>query len=588
MLASLSLITLFTALKAGPAASGPFFSNSGPGLQVSPLTLSSSQAADTLVTKTLTLSNTGSLSISWAIGRGPVITYENGPLASDIGGGPGGADASILQNSTLDMLSLGFGNSLLGENRIADEFTINDPEGWYIDTITFYAYQTDSPLTSTMTAVNFRIWDGSPDIPTSTVIFGDTGTDRLIQTTWSGVYRISETTVNTIRPIMANSALAGIYLPPGTYWLDWQTDGDLASGPWAPPITIEDVLTTGNGLQLNNDDWVRTLDSGTDTHQGFPFSIRGTATDCSIPSWLSIAPISSTVAAGTADQVAVVFDSTGLGGATYSGELCLTSSDSSNPFLRLPVTLTSLLPAVTLTTTIGLDPGECATYPTLYTSGPVDAYYCYTITNSGNVSLTLHDLEDSQFGPIFSDFAATLAPGTTLDTVSAGFTFNATITASKVTTATWTAYAPLLAAAVSVTDTAAVIRGTPAIALTATVGLNADSCASTSSLTAAIGTDVYYCYRVTNMGDLPLTLHDLTDSIFGSILSAYTLTLAPGASFNTVAAGITRTAHIVANTTNTAVWTATTPPLITVTVTSAATVTAFKLYPLYLPYIQRP
>ena len=29
------------------------------------------------------------------------------------------------------------------------------------------------------------------------------------------------------------------FLGPGTYWLDWQTDGgDMYAGPLAPPITI--------------------------------------------------------------------------------------------------------------------------------------------------------------------------------------------------------------------------------------------------------------------------------------------------------------------------------------------------------------
>ena len=562
-------------------------SNPNSGLQVDPLSLESTQPIDTLVTQTLTLTNTGSLSISWAIGRGPVITYENGPLINDPGGGPDDADASTLQTSSLGMQSLGFGNSLSGENRIADEFTINDPEGWHIDTITFYAYQTESPLTSTMTALNFRIWDGSPNIPTSTILFGDTTTDRLIQTTWSGIYRLTETSANTDRPIMANTALADLYLPPGTYWLDWITDGDLESGPWAPPITIDGVLTTGNALQFNDGNWVRTRDSGTDTHQGFPFSIKATATDCDLPSWLTVDPISSTLAAGTAEQVSVVFNSTGLAAGTYSDDLCLTSSDSSSPFLRLPITITSLAPAIILTTTIGLDPGECAPTTTFYAPGPVDAYYCHTVTNSGNIPLSLHDLEDSQFGPIFSALAADLEPGASFDTVAAELPLPASIITTTVTTATWTAYNPGHQDEIAATDTAAVIIGTPALALTATVGLSPHTCASTSTLSVPIGTHVYYCYRVTNTGEIPLALHHLTDSL-GPILTAHPFILAPGAGFNTVAAGITRTVPIIAHTTNTAVWTASNGPLITVTATGSTTITAFTPHPIYMPYILRP
>ena len=51
--------------------------------------------------------------------------------------------------------------------------------GWFIQTITFFAYQTGSTTTSTMTGVNLQIWDGPPDNPGSAVVWGDTTTNVM-------------------------------------------------------------------------------------------------------------------------------------------------------------------------------------------------------------------------------------------------------------------------------------------------------------------------------------------------------------------------------------------------------------------------
>ncbi|GAB4144779.1 MAG: hypothetical protein Fur0021_01620 [Candidatus Promineifilaceae bacterium] len=204
------------------------------------------------------------------------VLYDNGPLVNCAGCGAGGADESVLQSTTLLMTTLGFGHQLINGNRIADDFTVDAAEGWNIDQITFFAYQTNSPTNpSPFTAVNYQIWDGPPNDPGSSVVFGDTVTNRLVSTTWANIYRVSETTQGTTaRPVFANVASAGVTLPPGTYWLDWQTDGTLASGPWAPPITIDGQTTTGNALQYTGT-WGPANDGGTLTQQGFPFIIEG-------------------------------------------------------------------------------------------------------------------------------------------------------------------------------------------------------------------------------------------------------------------------------------------------------------------------
>jgi hypothetical protein len=346
-------------------------------------------------------------------------------------------------------------------------------------------------------------------------------------------------------------------------------------------------------LQLNNGIWSPTTDSGQDgsgTHapQGFPFLITGSVSDCQQPDWVAVSPESNILAAGTAEQVSVAFDSTGLGAGTYTGKLCLTRSDSNNPFLSLPITLTSLAPGLILTTTIGIEPDECATTHNLYAPQPVTAYYCYTASNSGNIPLSLHDLEDSYFGPIFTAFPLMLAPGASIDTVSAGRSLSATVSASRVTTATWTAYNVGLTDVVSDSDTAAVIIGTPGLTFQATVGTSAAGCAGQSQLVVPIGTAVHYCYQVTNTGEVPLEMHNLSESAYGLIFSGYAHTLYPGESFNTVAAGITHTVLVMTDTVSTAVWTASSAPLIQVTASGATAVNTYIPRFLYMPFVIRP
>lgn len=204
--------------------------------------------------------------------------YNNGPLVSSdgVGTGVGGADESILQGD-LGMNSLGAGHQVSANNRIADDFTV-DQAGWQIDQVHFFAYQTGATA-STITAVNLRIWDGVPGAAGSNVVWGDTTTNVMSATAFSDILRVSNTTTgnSNLRQIAVSTVNVGITLSPGTYWFDWQSDGSAASGPWAPPITIKGQTTTGNALQSNDNGstWNAVNDSGTNTPQGFPFVILG-------------------------------------------------------------------------------------------------------------------------------------------------------------------------------------------------------------------------------------------------------------------------------------------------------------------------
>ena len=212
--------------------------------------------------------------------------FNNGIAAggSGVGGfvtpgtGAGGAAVSQLESP---MTTLGAGAQVVNRNRVADDFTIPAGTTWTIDSVRFYCYQTGSTTASSITEVRFRIWNGIPGEPSSTVLFGDTTTNRMTATYWTGVYRVSTDLNNTQRPIMAvraNLPPGGLVLGEGTYWIDWSFKGSLASGPWANPITIPSQQTTGNARQSQGDGAFNPLkDGGTNTDLGLPFVLFGDA-----------------------------------------------------------------------------------------------------------------------------------------------------------------------------------------------------------------------------------------------------------------------------------------------------------------------
>jgi hypothetical protein len=369
-----------------------------PTIAVSPNPMSYTQSANSTVTHTLTINNTGlGSSLVWSITEGAhtlwtmpswqpaastvgladlttardaatssattaslrldptyrhtpqnpaSVLYNNGPLVNSPGTGSGGADESVLQTTSLGMSTIGFGHQIANTNSVADDFTV-PASGWHVDTLEFFAYQTGSTTTSTINDVRYRIWNGAPNGGGS-IIYGDLTTNRLASSSFANIYRVTETTLgNTQRPVMRNVVAGNFDLPAGTYWIEWTTGGTLASGPWAPAITINGQASTGNGLQNLAGVWGNANDGGTGTpQQGFPFIINGTAAsaNCSTPSdapWLTLSPTSGTTLGGNASGVSVGFNTTGLtAGNTYTATLCVASNDLTTPLVEVPVTLT--------------------------------------------------------------------------------------------------------------------------------------------------------------------------------------------------------------------------------------------------------
>jgi hypothetical protein len=234
-------------------------------------------------------------------------------------------------------------------------------------------------------------------------------------------------------------------------------------------------------------------------------------------------------------------------------------------------------PGITLSKTVGTDPNLCATGSNISVPSGTDVTYCYEVTNTGDITLTVHELDDSELGPILTGFPYELVPG-----ASAFLTQTTNIVTDTTNIAIWTACnidgPPNLtcfdtAAFDIVSDTATAnvtILSAPSIALTKTVGLDNTTCAASSVL--AVGqpsTEVYYCYTVMNTGDVTFTTHDLDDDMLGSILSGFPFVLGPGES--TSVFPVTET--ITTTVTNVATWTAYIDTATFAIATASATVT---------------
>ena len=207
----------------------------------------------------------------------------------------------------------------------------------------------------------------------------------------------------------------------------------------------------------------------------------------------------------------------------------------------------SAVPAIVMTKTVGTT-NACGTSSDIVVDPGTTVYYCYTVQNSGDVTMTVHDLVDDQLGTLLTGYNYDLAPGaSTSHIVSTTVGMNGVIN-----TAVWTASTPGVPA-VSYTDTATVtVQINPAVVLTKTVGTDVNSCGTEDPLYLLSGGGMaVYCYTVTNTGNVTLPLHTVVDDQLGTLLGPdYAHDLAPGDSY-----WFTVTANVTATVTNVATWT---------------------------------
>ena len=151
--------------------------------------------------------------------------------------GFGGAKASCIAPHMYDD---GWQMGRLQGTWLADAFTVPTDSTWIFDTVILYGYQKGSGTASTFLSCNLQIYNGIPGLGGS-VIWGDTVTNVLVSTGWTGIYRVDTITADggleqTQRPIMYLKLhlSAPPVLSAGAYWLSWSGTGSLAVAPASP------------------------------------------------------------------------------------------------------------------------------------------------------------------------------------------------------------------------------------------------------------------------------------------------------------------------------------------------------------------
>ena len=111
-----------------------------------------------------------------------------------------------------------------------------------------------------------------------------------------------------------------------------------------------------------------------------------------------------------------------------------------------------LVPAIAVAKTVSLD-GSCGTANTINAPFGANVTYCYQVTNTGDVTLTHHTVDDDVLGPILTNFPYNLAPGG-----SAFVTQTYTFPGGDVTNImTWTAYVSATTISATASATATVL-----------------------------------------------------------------------------------------------------------------------------------
>jgi hypothetical protein len=113
--------------------------------------------------------------------------------------------------------------------------------------------------------------------------------------------------------------------------------------------------------------------------------------------------------------------------------------------LARPVSAGNGVPApegrIVLVKTVGTAAAECASEREIVVPRGTTVYYCYTVTNETELTLSVHSLVDDRLGTIFTDLGYDLAPGASVDTVAAGLEVSATVEETTINGAVWTAEA---------------------------------------------------------------------------------------------------------------------------------------------------
>lgn len=298
---------------------------------------------------------------------------------------------------------------------------------------------------------------------------------------------------------------------------------------WAFSDWSVDVITTTNPVTLTMDGDKNVTATFTQNSYALTVNVVGSGS-------VGKSPNAATYAHGTQVTLtptpATGYSFVGWSGACTGSGACVVTMDAAK---SVTATFTGPTVSIEVEQTVGTDPATCADSVDVTVFAETTIYYCYTVENTGSVTLTSHTLEQSALGEIFTNLAYDLAPGETTDTVQLGQVVSQTVTVSSSTVATWTAAVDAVGqAAFAINEDAAAVASAVSTITVAdadltveiTVGTVANGCATTESIVVPTGSQVYFCVTLINTGAVTLT--DITLRLTTGDVAFPSATLAPG------------------------------------------------------------
>jgi hypothetical protein len=305
-------------------------------IDVSPLSLGSTQATNTVTSQTLDIGNTGDAPLTWAVSEEP-----GGGAPTALGQGEGGVLLSEGFDSVLALPGLGWhiqnNSSPLGTfswGQGSFNPVTNYPFPAQAGAPTSFAAAAGSSTTIMGTASD---WLLTPELPLDNGYVFSFWTRTILDFLWSDRLEVrlstagASTNVGTLASDVGDFSRLLLTINPtmaqgGYPMVDWAQYSLRLTG--IPPgatgrLAFRYYVTESgpSGASTNHGAYI-----GLDTVE----YVSGEARPCDMPAdvpWLSVLPDNGTTAAGGSSAVEVTFDSTGLAPGEYNSYLCISNND---------------------------------------------------------------------------------------------------------------------------------------------------------------------------------------------------------------------------------------------------------------------